>query len=110
MSTAHVHDIGLEHDRRYMVVGPDNVFLTQRDEPSMATIEVAQVASGWSVRSESNGAIAWEPQSHGTRFTVQIWKDQVEVVDQGETSQNGSQTHSDGRAGSSGLRHRCGDS
>jgi uncharacterized protein YcbX len=85
VSTANVYDIGLEHDRRYMVVGPDNVFLTQRDAPSMATIEVAQVASGWTVRTESNGALTWEPRSHGPRFTVQIWKDQVEVVDQGDS-------------------------
>ena len=29
---------GLAHDRRFMVVGPDGVFLTQRDRPRMATV------------------------------------------------------------------------
>jgi uncharacterized protein YcbX len=84
VSTAHVQDIGLEHDRRYMIVGPDNVFLTQRDAPSMATIDVVQVGTGWSVHTQTNGALTWEPQLHGPRFAAHIWRDRVEVVDQGD--------------------------
>jgi uncharacterized protein YcbX len=38
LTEARCTDRGLEHDRRWMVVDPSGVFLTQRDHPRMATV------------------------------------------------------------------------
>jgi uncharacterized protein YcbX len=84
VTRAAVHDIGLEHDRRYMLVDENKTFLTQRNVPEMARIQVSSAGTGWRVSTEGNGAHLWEPQSHGQQFSAQIWKDHVTVVDQGD--------------------------
>ena len=38
LKEARATERGLEHDRRFMVVDDEGVFLTQRDHPAMATI------------------------------------------------------------------------
>ncbi len=84
VDTANVHDIGLEHDRRYMVVDADNQFMTQQNHPDMARIAVSQTASGWALSRVDMPLLRWDPVTHGTESTVQIWKDSVTVVDQGD--------------------------
>ena len=84
VDSANVHDIGLEHDRRYMIVDADNQFLTQRNHPDMARIAVSQTASGWALSRVDMPLLRWDPVTHGTESTVQIWKDSVTVVDQGD--------------------------
>ena len=84
VSRATVHDIGLEHDRRYMVIDENNAFVTQRDVPRLARIAVALTGTGFTVSSEETGALRWEPRQDGQPFTARIWKDQVSVVDQGD--------------------------
>lgn len=84
VTSATVHDIGLEHDRRFMLVDEDHTFLTQRNVPDMARISVTAAGTGWRVSTEQNGAFVWEPQAQGQQFSAQIWKDQVAVVDQGD--------------------------
>jgi uncharacterized protein YcbX len=84
VSVVSVQDIGLEHDRRYMLVDPGHTFLTQRDAPEMARIAVSSAGTGWSVSTADNGVFQWEPRQQGQQFSARIWKDQVLVIDQGD--------------------------
>jgi len=81
---AEVHDIGLEHDRRFMVVDAANRFLTQRDCPAMARISVSQTATGWALSRIDMPTIRWDPVQYGAETDVRIWNDTVTVVDQGD--------------------------
>lgn len=51
LDRARVTDRGLQHDRRWMLVDPDNGFITQRTVPTMALIHVAVGAGGLQVTS-----------------------------------------------------------
>ena len=81
---AQVADIGLEHDRRYMVIDSEHAFVTQRDVPAMARIAVTQTNAGWTLDTPDTGSYVWEPQQQGMQYTARIWKDSVTVVDQGD--------------------------
>lgn len=83
VDSAEVQDIGLAHDRRYMVIDADNTFLTQRECPAMARIGVAFSSTGWALSRVDMPTHRWDPITHGTESTVRIWKDSVTVVDQG---------------------------
>ncbi|MFN7472341.1 MAG: MOSC N-terminal beta barrel domain-containing protein, partial [Roseiflexaceae bacterium] len=75
VDTAAVHDIGLEHDRRYMVVDENNRFVSQREHPAMARIGVTQTATGWALNRVDLPTLRWDPTPSGTESQVQIWKD-----------------------------------
>ena len=49
LDTARVTDRGLEYDRRWMIIGQDNVQLTQRQLPVMALLKVAITSAGLQV-------------------------------------------------------------
>ena len=83
VDTAAVHDIGLEHDRRFMVVDEHNRFVSQREHPAMARIGVTQTATGWALNRVDLPTLRWDPTPYGAESHVQIWKDTVAVVDQG---------------------------
>ena len=83
VDTAAVHDIGLEHDRRFMVVDENNRFVSQREHPAMARIGVTQTATGWALNRVDLPTLRWDPTPYGAESHVQIWKDTVAVVDQG---------------------------
>jgi uncharacterized protein YcbX len=83
VSSAAVHDIGLEHDRRFMVVDENNRFVSQREHPAMARIAVTQTATGWALNRVDLPTLRWDPTPYGAESHVQIWKDTVAVVDQG---------------------------
>lgn len=84
ITSARVQDIGLEHDRRYMVVDAENRFLSQRECPAMARVGLSQTSTGWSLSRVDLPTFRWDPAQYGTESTVQIWNDAVTVVDQGE--------------------------
>ncbi len=88
VDSASVHDIGLEHDRRFMVIDEHNRFVTQRDYPAMAQIGVHQTATGWALHRVGMPTLRWDPTTNGAESVVQIWKDSVTVVDQGPAAAN----------------------
>lgn len=69
---ASVEERGLQHDRRWMLVDADNNFLTQRNHPQMALLQV-NMADGQLVVGEKNGSgqisIPTQPQ---TRQPVRV--------------------------------------
>jgi uncharacterized protein YcbX len=74
---------GLEHDRRFMLVDRDGVFLTQRQLPQMARLVTAIVGDALRVSWEGrHHEVALRP-SQGERLPVRVFQDQVEALDQG---------------------------
>lgn len=65
---------GLAHDRRFMVVGPDGVFLSQRAEPRMATIwtEIADGELRLAAPDRDEISLPLEPAG-GEPLAVEVW-------------------------------------
>ncbi len=65
---------GLEFDRRWMLIDENNKFLTQREFPKMATINVQIAEDGLHIStSEETLLVPFEIDKKQTE-TVQIWK------------------------------------
>jgi len=68
-----VKERGLQFDRRWMLINEKNEFLTQREFPLMATVNVAIKAEGLVVSHKgSEKQIAFQPQAEET-VSVKIW-------------------------------------
>src|ERR1700739_3470069 len=98
LEEAEVRDRGFAWDRRWMLVGEDHRFLTQRQLPRMATIKAA-VTRDELVLTHQNTQITvpLEPLETAPEIPVTIWNDRVEAVFLPEY----------GRRFSEILHHRC---
>jgi uncharacterized protein YcbX len=77
--------MGLEHDRRMMVVTLDGDFLTQREFPKLALVTPALKDSIVTLSAPDFDSIQFCVQKTGTTLPVKIWKSRdVQAVDQGE--------------------------
>ena len=79
--TVEVQERGFAWDRRWMLIGEDHVFLSQRQHPKLATIRAA-VNNGELSLSHGNDQIGISvvPPSMAKKLPVTIWRDQVEAV------------------------------
>jgi uncharacterized protein YcbX len=64
---------GLEFDRRWIVVDAGGKFLTQRELPRMATIEVRVTCDGLEARGATGESINVQTPSAGDRVTTEVW-------------------------------------
>jgi uncharacterized protein YcbX len=85
LDRAEVLATGIRHDRRFMVVGKDGKFVTQREHPRMALVEITiggdaltLAAAGMSASVPLTPASADVP-----RRRVRVWNDEVEAIDVG---------------------------
>lgn len=80
VDTAVVAARGLVHDRRYMIVDANSRFVTQRQHPRMALIDVAFDGGGYKVEAPSMRPLRL-PLALGdsTECEVRIWKDRVQA-------------------------------
>jgi uncharacterized protein len=71
---------GLMHDRRFLLVDEDGVFLTQRIFPEMATFAVDLSDAGFIVsKADDQIHIPFEPPPAGEK-TINIWKDHLKAL------------------------------
>lgn len=82
LDACEVLDRGPRHDRRYMVVDVDGVFVTQRDHPRMALIRTSLVPEGVELRAPDLPAIVLRP-ADAPRRTVTVWRSTIDAVDAG---------------------------
>jgi uncharacterized protein YcbX len=75
---------GIRHDRRWMIVDADGVFVTQRTEPRLACVEVA-IDDALVLRGPHAPPlrVALEPPPDAARRRVRVWRDQVNAIDCG---------------------------
>src|SRR5512140_64354 len=85
VDSACVERMGLEHDRRMMLVTEQGEFLTQREHPRLALV-TPQLSNGMLELSAPNyDSIQVGIQTSGTPWPVNIWKSKsVHAIDQGE--------------------------
>jgi hypothetical protein len=74
---------GLEHDREWMFVAPGGQFITQRDEPRLATVDVAVQGGVLRLSAEGAGDVAVPLELDGPRVPVTVWGDDCQGIDQG---------------------------
>jgi uncharacterized protein YcbX len=80
-----VERMGLEHDRRMMVVTPDGKFLTQREYPRLALVTAKLHSGTLELTAPDHDSIQLGLRSSGTSWPVTIWKSKgVHAIDQGE--------------------------
>jgi len=75
---------GVRHDRRWMIVDAEGVFVTQRTEPRLACIEVA-VDDALVLRAPHAPPlrVPFEPPPGAARRRVRVWRDQADALDCG---------------------------
>ncbi|MHB8776634.1 MAG: MOSC domain-containing protein [Anaerolineales bacterium] len=80
-----VERMGLEHDRRMMVVTPEGQFLTQREHPKLALIIPRLKNDAVTLSAPNFDSIHFNIQRSGASQPVNIWKSKgVNAIDQGD--------------------------
>lgn len=85
VDSSHVERMGLEHDRRMMVVTEDGRFLTQRECPRLAWVAPHLDNEMLTLSARGFDSIRLPVVTTGTPWPVSIWKSMgVQAIDQGE--------------------------
>ena len=85
IESATIERMGLEHDRRMMVVTPDGEFLTQREFPRLALVNPKLRDGTLGLSAPNYDSIQIGIQTAGTPWPVNVWKSKgVQAIDQGE--------------------------
>ena len=85
VDASNVERMGLEHDRRMMVVTPEGHFLTQREYPKLALVTPTLNGDGVTLSAPDFHSIQVGIQSSGASWPVDIWRSKhVQAIDQGE--------------------------
>ncbi len=83
--TSCVSRMGLDHDRRMMVVTSDGEFLTQREVPRLALVTPKLSNSTLELSAPNYESIQLGMQTSGTPWLVNVWKSKgVHAIDQGK--------------------------
>lgn len=71
---------GLQFDRRYMLINPDGIAITQREFPAMALFKLSLEDTSLIVRhGDETLAIPKSPKGNNTPITAKVWDDMVVV-------------------------------
>jgi len=85
VQSAQVECMGLEHDRRMMVVTTEGKFLTQREYPRLAHVTPALKDGTLILSAAGYDSIHLAIRSSGTPWPVDIWRSRgVHAIDQGD--------------------------
>jgi uncharacterized protein YcbX len=84
VSQAKLASTGFELDRHWMLVNTADKFLTQRELPRMALIDVASSATGVQLTAPGMPAILVQPRDHRAERTVTVWRDTLTALDEGD--------------------------
>lgn len=82
VAAARVDEVGLEHDRRWMVVDARGRFLTQRSYPRMALLRTALGDSRLTVTGPAMEALdlPFDPRAEGDVEVIQVWEKDRDAV------------------------------
>lgn len=85
VSSSNIQRMGLEHDRRMMVVTPDGEFLTQREHPRLALVTPTLANDLLTLSAPNIESIQMCIHTSGTPLRVDIWSSTgVDAIDQGD--------------------------
>ena len=83
---APVEETGLQHDRHWMVVGPDGRFVTQRELPGMALISTAIDEASLTLSAHDAPLLHVPFTFAGRRGPVTVWRDRCCGLDAGDAA------------------------
>lgn len=86
LRSARVETRGLEHDRRWLAVDANGVFLTQRSHPQLATMTAKPTSSGLSLSAGGFGEIEIERPAGAARRRIIVWDAEVDAAAADETA------------------------
>ncbi len=87
LSEARLTPRGLAHDREWMVIRPDGVFVSQRQLPQMAWVETELTGTHLVLRSPGQPALEIPmAERHRSSREVQIWADRCPALDEGDAA------------------------
>lgn len=86
LKQAEVRPKGFVWDRELMLVTAKGKFITQRQYPHLARVQVKIVGEAitLSVADESISALTFTPTFSGAQIEVEIWQDSIIAIDQGD--------------------------
>jgi len=84
LDLAEVTTKGFAWDRELMVVDAKGKFLTQRDCPQLATIQVAINDNHLTLSKPNHDSFTWQPNFTGSRRSIEVWSYQGQAIDQGD--------------------------
>lgn len=84
LQQAEVTEKGLKWDREWMLIDSQGKFITQRNYPQLATINVTLNNNQTITVSTDYSSCTFSPHFKGKEIPVTIWKDQTVAIDQGE--------------------------
>lgn len=83
-AAAEIDACGLRNDRRLLVIEPDGTFITQREQPRLALVNPAIQGDDLILSAPGMESLSVALGNSGTPYTVRIFRDTCEAVDQGE--------------------------
>lgn len=87
LSRAHITPLGLQYDRRFLLVDPQGEFLTQREHPSLALVETSIEADSLVVRAPGQDPLRLPIRPEGAPDrAVRVWNDQCRASFVGKTA------------------------
>jgi len=85
VDAAQVERMGLQHDRRMMVITPDGGFLTQREYPRLALVTPKLTNRTLELSAPNYDSIQLGIQTSGVPLPVHVWSSKgIQAIDQGE--------------------------
>ena len=85
VDTSQVERMGLQYDRRMMIVTPDGGFLTQREYPRLALVTPKLNDGTLELCAPNYDSIQLGIQTSGAPLSVNVWKSKgIQAIDQGE--------------------------
>jgi uncharacterized protein len=85
VASARIERMGLQHDRRMMVVNPGGGFLTQREYPRLALVTPKLNEGTLELCAPQYDSMQVRIQTTGVPVSVDVWKSKgIQAVDQGE--------------------------
>ncbi|MGL5033941.1 MAG: MOSC domain-containing protein [Microcystaceae cyanobacterium] len=84
LEKAEVFAQGLGLDRELMLVDCQGKFLTQRQYPQLAQVQVNLAANSLELFHPRSGQFTLVPTNQGMEVQVEVWRDRLGAIDQGE--------------------------
>ncbi len=81
---ARIAETGFEHDRQWLIVDDNNRFLTQREAPRLALIEIALETTHLRLRAPRMTELMIDIDARGPTVEVVCWRDLCAAFDMGE--------------------------
>jgi len=82
--TARLHGTGLQHDREWLIVDARGRFVTQREQPRLATLQVLLPPDRIQLVVPGRPALDLPRTHDGATRRVQVWRDDCAAIDAGD--------------------------